>query len=281
MKIRCVNCGAEQDVDTDIEFCKCAYCGSALYIDISGTVRHLLLIPRTQPAQARVIRILTRWFKEKEIPPKIKIKELRYVLLPFWVLKPAGSMDEQLMPASSNIVFLDKKFRMPSGDFEPFEEARVPEEFELVSPDVVLESVSQKESSGISDAGDQTTPLIAEQGVSQTARNSDSQETDITTLAKESRLVHIPFCEVKYTLFGKTYTALIDVNTEQIVADTIPPSASQIISTSLTLTAIGLFLLYFFIGALVPNSLLRVLLIILVSAPAYFVVDKILKIWKL
>lgn len=281
MKIRCVNCGAEQDVEAELEFVKCEYCGSALYIDISGTVCHLLLLPNTIPDQGRITRTLTRWFKDKEIPPKFTIKELRYILLPFWILKSPSDTDEQLLPASSQIIFTDKSFHMPSGDFTPFEDERVPPEFELISPDIFLESVSEKEQPGVSDMNVQRIFNDEKQNISQDNRNEVFKNLDRNMLAKESRLVHIPFCEVKYTLFGKLYTALIDVNTEQIVADSIPPSASQVISRTLTLTAIGLFLLYFFLGAFVPGGLIRLLVIILISVPAYFVVDKILKIWKL
>jgi hypothetical protein len=153
-------------------------------------------------------------------------------------------------------VFWGKDFKMPAGDFIPYDETSIPPDWEVVSPDIFLESVTMDEDDSI---------------------ESEEERRKIT---ESSQLVHIPFCEVVYSLFGKHYIATIDINTEQVLADSVPPSAGVAISSALCTTAICLFLLYCILGLIVPGGMARFMAYVLFSVPAYYVVDSILRKWK-
>ncbi len=255
MNIRCINCGALIDIDPDIDFFHCPYCGSGLYLAHRGTVQHLLLKPHRAPSMQEVRKRMTSWFKEREIPPKFNLKSFSLLYIPFWIRrKPDGR--EEIDLATSRIVFTGKNFHVPSGDFIPFDKNAVPPEYEIIVPDIDLESLQE-------------------------AEGKDIDETSKKERETSSRLIHIPFSEVSYKMYRREYSLLMDINSEQIFADTMPPSASGIISSALTFTTIGLFVLFFALCSLIPNPQSRLILTLLLCVPAYFLVDRILNFWRM
>ena len=255
MNMQCTNCGGSFDAHPYLQFYKCPYCTSALYLDIKGTVLHLLLNPHCDHNHDTLYRLINRWLSDKEIFTSFEISSIMKLLLPFWLVRDSKGV-EHLFPATSRIVIWDDSIHLPSGEYKPFDISIIPSEYELVSPDIDL-------TSALSPRPYMTTMFI----------DSDMQ--------RQGRLIHLPFYELEYCLGGKQYSVMMDVNNEQILTDTIPAGAGRIISATFTTLIIALFIFFTLLSSLAPDPTGRLLLLILGLPPAYLLVQRVLDVWRI
>ena len=181
------------------------------------------------------------------------------VLLPFWQTGDGPDI-RSLESASSDFVVQDVNLLLPPGDLIPFDRQRVPSGYAVVSPDIFLESAVEY--------------IEGFEGFSPERK---SVIGDIQT----SRLVHVPFYEITYEVPGGTYECLLDINSEQFFADSVPPSASRAITSTFALLALGLFVVYSLAGMAVNSAGLRFLVIMALSVPSYFIIERMIKLWKI
>jgi hypothetical protein len=222
--MRCPQCGGEVRPEEEDAFVHCAFCGSSLYLDPGGAVRHEVLPALI--ARADLPGRLGRWLQDREAVGSPSNIATRLVYFPFWVL-PAPQ-ESRLVPAAPLLLQDMERFRLPSGDFKTFRDDRVTGG-ELVPASVLVESL-----------------VPADEGP-----------------PKGTRLVHLPFWETGFRIASKECTVWVDAASGQVLALHAPVSSEarldRIYSGLLATTYVALlagFLLLFAGGVAIALGLL-------------------------
>ncbi len=196
-KIKCPQCGADNDLPVDEKFLECAYCGSSIYIDKKKVVSHFVVACNFNKGDAE--GNLRRWmagnFQVKDLDKFAQISQVSFYYFPMWYFKSKDASSEKiyLQPATSTSISEIKKINIPAGSLKVFKE----KDFnvsEFIPPDVMYDS--------------------AQSWLQQSGVNLD-------TIA-ESDLVHIPFYQFSYNYKGQSYTALVEASSGKVYANVWP-----------------------------------------------------------
>ncbi|MBX7044898.1 MAG: zinc ribbon domain-containing protein [Ignavibacteria bacterium] len=265
-KIKCPQCGAENDLPVDEKFLECAYCGSAIYIDKKKVVTHFVIACNfnKQTAEGNLKRWMAGNFQVKDLDKLAQISQVNFYYFPMWYFKTKDASSEKiyLQPATSTSISEIKKINIPAGSLKVFKEKDY-NISEFIVPDVMYDSAQS---------------WLAQSGV-----NPDS--------VAESDLVHIPFYQFYYNFKGQQYTALVEASSGMVYAN-VWPAKSEAPFRIMFGAGIAVFLIMsvisFIIGfmferntelALVSGEMIKVPLYLVAAIPliiiAYFIAKKV------
>lgn len=265
-KIKCPQCGAENDVPIDEKFLECAYCGSAIYVDKRKVVTHLVVACnfKKQDAEGNLRRWMAGNFHVKDLDKLAQISQVNFYYFPMWYFKSKDESSEKiyLEPATSTSISEIKKINIPAGSLKVYKE----KEFnvsEFIVPDVMYDA--------------------AQSWLKQSGVNLD-------TIA-ESDLVHIPFYQFYYNFKGQQYTALVEASSGKVYANVWPAKSEApfrvmfgvgifvFLLMSIISFAIGFMIESDAIIALVTGEMIKVPMYGLAAVPliiiAYFIAKKV------
>lgn len=196
-KIKCPQCGAENDLPVDEKFLECAYCGSAIYIDKRKIVTHFVVACnfKKQDAEGNLRRWMAGNFHVKDLDKLAQISQVNFYYFPMWYFKSKDTSSEKiyLEPATSTSISEIKKINIPAGSLKVYKEKEY-NSSEFIVPDVMYDA--------------------AQSWLQQSGVNLD-------TIA-ESDLVHIPFYQFYYNFKGQQYTALVEASSGKVYANVWP-----------------------------------------------------------
>lgn len=196
-KVKCPQCGADNDLPVDEKFLECAYCGSAIYIDKRKVVSHFVVACNfnKQNAEGNLRRWMAGNFHVKDLDKLAQISQSNFYYFPMWYFKSKDASSEKiyLQPATSTSVSEIKKINIPAGSLKVYKEKEF-NSSEFIVPDVMYDAAQS---------------WLQQSGV------------DLDTVA-ESDLVHIPFYQFYYTYKGQQYTALVEASSGKVYANVWP-----------------------------------------------------------
>jgi hypothetical protein len=198
--LTCTQCGGELHADEGQIFLTCPFCSSTVYIDKARVVFHWYLAPTLDEAQAR--GALARWMAGnetvKDLDRKAKLTEISFQFFPMWYFKlrlANGREEAALMPGAATAVSEIVRLRLPAGDLRRYNQDI---ERQAAAPTVPLQAA------------------LSWLGAGQTGKAEQ---------VIEQSLVHIPLFSVKYTYQGKSFTALVEGATGEVIANIYPAKA--------------------------------------------------------
>lgn len=265
-KIKCPQCGAENDLPVDEKFLECAYCGSAIYIDKKKIVSHFVVASNfnKQDAEGNLRRWMAGNFHVKDLDKLAQVSQVNFYYFPMWYFKSKDASSEKiyLQPATSTSISEIKKINIPAGSLKVFKE----KDFniaEFIVPDVMYDS--------------------AQSWLKQSGVNIDS--------VVESDLVHIPFYQFYYNFKGQQYTALVEASSGKVYANVWPTKSEAPfkivfgagIAVFFFMSIISFILGFMFerkaLMALASGEMIKVPLYIVAAVPliiiAYFIAKKV------
>lgn len=187
----CPQCGGVVQSDDDSSLVTCAFCGSSLYLDPGSAVSHEILPPTLRKAQ--LAERIGSFLSQRETLGRPKRLRARLLFLPYWVVpRPEG---ERVAPAAALGALPLARYVLPSGDFRRFSPV-LTGGAEVVPASVMVESLLPP------------------------ARGSEAE-----AVPKGTRLVHLPFWEVRYRLGARDYRALVDAAAGQVLPFSLPVSS--------------------------------------------------------
>ncbi len=224
----CPQCGAAAAPDEADAFGTCGFCGARLFLGSEPGVVHEILLPAFSPVE--IPSRLSTWLDGREALgiPRDVASALLY--FPFWVRARIESVE--VVAAAPSLAEGLRDFRLPGGDAKTFQAG-------AVGHGLVVPATVAREALPFADAP-----------------------------PSELRLVHVPFYEVTFLLFGRTFRVWLDaVAGQAIPLDAVPTSESRLDRTY----AILLFVLFAaaFAGfhALFRGAAARGALLLLVLGP--------------
>jgi DNA-directed RNA polymerase subunit RPC12/RpoP len=265
-KIKCPQCGAENDVPIDEKFLECAYCGSAIYVDKRKVVTHLVVTCNftKQTAEGNLRRWMAGNFHVKDLDKLAQVTQVNFYYFPMWYFKSKDTSAEKiyLEPATSTSVSEIKKINIPAGSLKVYKE----KEFnvsEFIIPDVMYDAAQS---------------WLKQSGV------------DLDTIA-ESDLVHIPFYQFYYNYKGQQYTALVEASSGKVYANVWPAKSEApfrvmfgvgifvFLVTSIISFVLGTIFSSSTAGILLTGEMIKAPLYVLAAIPliiiAYFIAKKV------
>ena len=198
-------------------------------LHLDGAVSSDLLL---QPVidQRELPTRLTKWLDDREALGKPTGITARLLFFPFWSFPNGGR--PILVPAAPLLALDLDHFALPAGDLKSYREER-DRVAENIAPTVLPEAAVPGEA------------------------------------AKEARLLHLPFWEVNFTLWKKSYRIWIDAASGQVLAFELPVTSESRLDWTygLLLFAMYALLLFAFHRVFSPGPKLIAFLIILLTAP--------------
>lgn len=184
-----------------------------------------------QPAidQRELPTRLTKWLDDREALGKPVDVTTRLLFFPFWNF--IDGAQSKVVPAAPLLALDLERFALPSGDLKSFRADNGAAE--TIEPKVVPEAVM---------------PAAAVKG---------------------ARLLHLPFWEVRFALWKRSYTIWIDAAAGQVLAFELPVTSESRLDWTygLLLFAMYAVLLFAFHRVFSPGPKLVAILIILLTAP--------------
>lgn len=173
---------------------------------------------------------LTKWLDDREALGKPAGITTRLLFFPFWNV-PNGARPI-LVPAAPLLALDLDKFALPSGDLKSYREERN-RTAENIAPTVLPEAAVP------------------------------------ASVAKEAHLLHLPFWEVNFTLWKRSYRIWIDAASGQVLAFELPATSESRLDWTygLLLFAMYALLLFAFHRVFSPGPKLIAILIVLLTAP--------------
>ncbi|MFZ6029835.1 MAG: hypothetical protein ACOYYS_19140 [Chloroflexota bacterium] len=197
--LTCTQCGGELHPDEGQAFVTCPYCSSTVYVDKSRVVFHWYLAPTLDEAKAR--GALARWMAGnqtvKDLDRKARVVEVTFGYFPVWLFKrrtAQGKEEILLEPAAATSISELKRLKLPAGDLKKYAPAI---DADAVAPSVPLQAA---------------TAWLNGRGV------------PVAEIVEQS-LVHIPIFTAKYAFQNKTYAAIIEAGTGEVLANIFPAKA--------------------------------------------------------
>ena len=201
-RINCTQCGGELHPDEGQVFLTCPFCSSTVYLDKAQVVFHWSVAPTLNPEQA--VAALRRWMSGsktvKDLDRKAKLTSQVFQYFPLWYFKGSqtskkGTAKEEvgLQPAAATSVTELNRLNIPAGDLQRYASSL---DAQAEAPSVPLEA----------------------------ARKWFKQAHPGFGIL-ESALVHVPLFIYKYLYNGKTYTAVVDAASGNVLANIFPGKA--------------------------------------------------------
>ena len=238
-EIKCPNCGAQLNLSTGELVATCRYCGYTSVVGAGATFQfqHSLILNNIN--NTRITQDLQDWMRSGFMKPgdlvkksKITMLELRY--LPFWLVPLTATSNyegvlERISPPTTRkgtieneydwLVLGRKAAEFPTRDYRVPAEGKIPFDFTKVEPQA-------KFLNGEIDSDEAV--IRAKNEVEQNQRFLLKQEVDQVTqfntsfVADKPTYLHAPLWFIQYEYKGKSYNAIIDGGTGQIIHADIP-----------------------------------------------------------
>ncbi len=245
--VQCSQCGGENPLRSGERVLECTFCGASLFVDRSGVVGRYWL-PRLLDAEnARAA--LKRWMAGndtvKDLDRKATIQSVEPVSFPVWMFRSRGAGGETayIEPAAPTPIPQLADLKVPAGQLRP--------------QDGEAEGVARVEA---------TIPL-------ETARKWLTQRGVGEVF--ESSLVELPLWRCGYAYEGRSFQALVDGSTGEVMAAVFPEKAE---APYYLVAAAGL-ILFGLEGLLIQNPLVKLLVYAVTGLPlaliAYWVARKV------
>jgi len=266
-KIKCPQCGGENNIKADEKFLECEYCGSSIYIDKRKVVNHFVVNSNftKENAEGNLRRWMAGNFHVKDLDKLSQLSQVNFYYFPLWYFKTNDSQGDKiyLQPAHSTPVSEIKNLQIPAGNLKPYHKNDFKDQV-FVEADVLYESAKS---------------WLSQSGV------------DPETIS-ESNLIHVPFYHFYYTFKGQQYSALVEASSGMVYAN-IWPAKSEMPFRILFGAAIAVFAIASIISfaaafmlssdlsaeTLFMGEFLKVFIYILASIPliaiAFWIVKKV------
>lgn len=239
-EIRCKNCGAPLDLKPGELVATCRYCGYTAVVgaDTPFQLEHGLIL--NQYDLTRITRALQDWMRAGFMKPgdlarksKLLYLELRY--LPFWLVPlKASSFYEGVLERVSPpvprkgtiendydwLVLGRKGTAFPTRDYSVPVEGKIPFDFTKISPQGKFLNSEIASAEAVQQAKDEVEEqqrFLVKQEVDQVTSFSTSFNTGIPTY------LHAPVWFAQYEYKGRTYNALMDGSSGNVLRADIPP----------------------------------------------------------
>ncbi len=183
---------------------------------------------------------LTKWLDDREALGKPDGITTRLLFFPFWSF-PSGTRS-MIVPAAPLLALDLDKFALPSGDLKSYREERN-SAAENIAPTVLPEAA------------------VPEQ------------------LAKDARLLHLPFWEVNFTLWKRSYRIWIDAASGQVLAFQLPVTSESRLDWTYGVLLFAMYALLFFAFHRVFSygpKVIAVLIIVLTAPVGLFLSRKLI-----
>ena len=246
-KLRCPQCGGENDLPSGLRLFTCEFCGSSLVADRGETIHRYrvpALIGRDEASAA-----LRRWMvgsdTVKDLDRKSELLMIEPVSFPMWLFRLDHQGDEisRVTPAAALPIPQMMDLELPPGRLEPYEGG--------------LEGVEEQE---------MTIPVDAARAW---------LDRDRVGTIREISLVQVPFWRCRYRYDGIEYTAVVDANSGQVLASIYPEKAD---SPYVVVLGLG-FAVFLAEGLLIGNPLFKAVVFAITAVPmiglAYWVARKV------
>ena len=240
-EIRCNNCGAPLNIQPGELLSTCRYCGYTMVVgaDAAFQLEHSLITNNND--QAKVTDVLQDWMRTGFMKPgdlarksKITLLELRY--LPFWVIRLKASSNyegilERMAPATPRkgtientydwvvlgrrgTAFPTRDYQIPVAGKIPFDYAKIESYAKFLNSELSSdEAVKQAK-----DEVDDRQRFLARQD----ADKITSLTTDFEV--EKPTYVHAPLWFGQYEYKERSYNAIIDGSTGEVLRADIPPA---------------------------------------------------------
>ena len=213
----CPQCGAPIQPVEDDPFLSCSFCGSHVFLDAAGAVRHFLVEPSIDAGTAT--SALVRWLKSREVVGRIVPASSDLVFFPLWQVTMRGRTIA--VPAAGALFEGLDRIDVPSGDQKVYALERV--KGAHGEPARVIES-SVPLAAALSRAAARTSDLSA----SKIALRGAADLADSSLVPDhEARLVHVPLFIIQYPFHETTYTAAVSASSGDVYPVTAPRSSES------------------------------------------------------
>lgn len=220
-QILCQQCTAVLPVEQGALIAVCQFCGASNAVDKSEVVLHFAA--RETVRENDAASALRRWMggndTVKDLDKKATIDQSEFQMWPMWQVRTRlnGAETVFLKPAAAISVLDVAQMSIPASDLEPFDYET---SAHAVNPTVPLNAVKK---------------WLAE----------DKQVA--AGAITETSLVHLPVYIFRYSLSGRSFTAVVDAATGKVFAD-VYPSKLEVPYQAIG----GIGCLLYFLAALVP-----------------------------
>lgn len=237
MKLPCPQCGGEIQLQETSGFVPCAFCGTSLVLDLTGTRPHRLC--RVRYGAADTLPLLRRWCDGQGLPPPSNVSPPHLVFYPFWRYAVPGGV--RLIPAWP---VLDPRWG-----------------------DVALPVAEQV----IFDPAMVGTAQLIEASVAEAAARQRAFGDTAASLAPGD-LVHVPFYEVQALIGGDPVRIRLDACSGRVYPDRVPAAhAVPGDHRGLALTILG-FLGMFVEALVIPTAWLAAVVVALTALALYWII---------
>src|SRR3989454_8664825 len=238
-EIRCKNCGAPLDLHPGELLNTCRYCGytAAVGANEAFQLQHSLVL--NQHNAASTTEILQEWMRSGFMKPgdlakksKITVLELRY--LPFWLVTLTATSNyegvlERISPPSQRkgtiendydwLVLGRKGAEFPTRDYKVPVEGKIPFDYSKVEPQAKFLNSELDSDEAVIRAKDEVEDnqrFLLKQEVDQVTQFNTSFSVDKPTY------LHAPLWFIQYEYKGKSYNAIIDGSSGNMIRADIP-----------------------------------------------------------
>ncbi len=245
LTVRCAGCGAELTIEPDRRFVDCEYCHATSVVDLGGIVTCFQL--RKALGVDQLKGKMGAWLREHDLKDsEATLEPASSMMIPFWVVK-TSKKEHSLLSVDRADLPLSKGMLKPAGQldhFDPDEVEKTNETDEIIDPSVPLAAALAR----LDLEGD------------------DSQE--------QASLIYAPFTMFTYSYQGLEHQALIDASTGKVHATSWPRPRYDHLDRRLGLLLGAALFAYVGFAMLIPGVLLPSIILLVVSAPLWWALDK-------
>ncbi len=239
-EIKCKNCGAPLNLKPGELVATCRYCGYTAVVgaDTPFQLEHSLIVNEFNTA--KITESLQNWMRSGFMKPgdlakksKIQILELRY--LPFWLVPLRATSQyegvlERISPPIPRkgtvendydwLVLGRKGSVFPTRDYSVPVEGKIPFDFAKVDPQGIFLNSEIESSEAVQHAKDEVEEhqrFLVKQDVDQVTKFSTDFKIDTPTY------IHAPLWFATYEYKGRSYNAILDGSSGQVLRGDVPP----------------------------------------------------------
>ncbi len=213
VSMKCPKCGAPFEYEPGMQFKKCDYCGTMIYIDKSR-VMFYYIIPFSLVSKKQAIEVFKRWAAGSTRAKGLEnseIKKIDKIYFPVYrfVRNVNNTEEEVIKPAKTTLLPGLTTLKLPPGNMRIFDSSFKQGDARVLQPDVSMD-----------------TYLPALEGE-----------------AKEQEIVYFPLYEIRYIFNGKEHSVIIDGSSGEVFTSYYPPRVATpymvIGASTFILSAIG------------------------------------------